>query len=418
MEFFLAWRYFKPRRNAVSLITLISLVGVALGVAVLIVVLSVMTGFTDLMKQKLLETTSHIQIEDHRYGFIRNPDAVLQVIRDAGAEGVPVTIRQSLVQHGEKFIPKTLIGIDPDAAAGSFHLQDMLKYGAMSVNSNEIMISTRIANELRLGPGGRMLIHSPAKIARMINVNKQGQINIRKDSDVYLPEEFTISGIYSFNKYDFDSQIIFVNRDNVNDMFDIPWGGASAIYVWTKDPFHLDAELAILKEKLPGYSLTTWQEMNSMMLGALQMEKAMMFFLLIFIVLVAAFSITNTLITVVVQKTREIGLLKALGSSSRTVMGIFLLQGFFVGIMGAAFGTLLGVGVIYYRNNILELLRSGMKMHVFPPELYFFNQLPARIIVADVALIIVISIVLCTLGAVIPAWRAARLEPAQALRNE
>ncbi len=421
MEFFLAWRYFKPRRNAVSLITLISLVGVALGVAVLIVVLAVMTGFTDLMKKKLLETTSHIQIENDYYGYIQKPKPVMEIVKKLGAEAVPVTIRQVLVQRGEKFEPKTIIGIDPgvDKSAVKFNLADMIRYGKLSLNSNEVLVSTRIANQLRLGLGSRMLIHSPAKIARMINVTKQGQVSIKKNSDVYLPSEFTITGMFSFNKYDFDSQVIFVNRDDANDMFDIPWGGCTSVFVWTDDPFHLDGIEASLKKQLPGdYSVITWQEKNSMMLGALQMEKSMMFFLLIFIVLVAAFSITNTLITVVVQKTREIGLLKALGSSSRMVMSIFLMQGFFVGIIGALMGTGLGITIIYFRNNILQWLRESLHMHVFPPELYFFNQLPARIIPSDVALIVVISVILCTLGAVIPAWRAARLEPAQALRNE
>ncbi len=420
MEFFLAWRYFKPRRNAVSLITLISLVGVALGVAVLIVVLAVMTGFTNIMKEKLLETTSHIQIEHEYYGYIKNPKPIMDVVKKLGGEAVPVTIRQVLVQRGEQFLPKTLIGIDPgmDKSAARFNLSNKILYGKLLLNSNDVLVSTRIARQLHLGLGSRMLIHSPAKIAKMINVNKKGQVSIKKNTDVYLPDEFTITGIFSFNKYDFDIQVMFVNRDDANDMFSIPWGGCSSVFVWTDDPFHLDQMEASLKKQLPGYIVTTWQERNSTILGALQMEKSMMFFLLIFIVLVAAFSITNTLITVVVQKTREIGLLKALGSSSRMIMSIFVLQGFFVGIIGSLLGTGLGILIIFFRNNILQWIREKLDMHVFPPELYFFNELPAQIVPSDVALIVIISVVLCTLGAVIPAWRAARLEPAQALRNE
>ncbi|MDD3118812.1 MAG: FtsX-like permease family protein, partial [Victivallales bacterium] len=237
-------------------------------------------------------------------------------------------------------------------------------------------------------------------------------------NEVYLPDEFIVSGIFSFGKYDFDSNIIFVNRDDANDLFEMPWGSASAVYVWTPNPFDLDGIVKKLSRELRGMDIKSWQEINRNLLGVLQMEKNMMFFLLIFIVLVAAFSITNTLITVVVQKTREIGLLRSLGASSGTIMSVFILQGFFVGLIGTVLGTALGITVIYFRNNILDFMSQVAKRPLFPPEFYFFNQLPAHITWHDLLLIGLISIILCTLGAVIPAWRAARLTPAEALRYE
>ena len=162
----------------------------------------------------------------------------------------------------------------------------------------------------------------------------------------------------------------------------------------------------------------SWEDMNKQILGVLAVEKNMMFFLLIFIVLVAAFSITNTLITTVIQKTREIGLLKSMGVTSGAIMRIFVLQGAFVGILGSAFGVLLGWLVITYRMNILDVMRHVTGMEIFPKQLYLFNELPAHIVWSDVALIVVISILLCTCGALIPAFRAAKLDPARALRYE
>jgi lipoprotein-releasing system permease protein len=147
-------------------------------------------------------------------------------------------------------------------------------------------------------------------------------------------------------------------------------------------------------------------------------EKNMMFFLLVFIVLVAAFSITNTLITMVFQKTREIGLLKALGATSGTVMRIFILQGMFVGIVGSILGTLSGIMVVYWRNNILHFSSRVFGLDLFPPEFYYFDGLPAKIITGDIVIVVVVTIVLCTVGGIIPAWRAAKLDPAKALRNE
>jgi lipoprotein-releasing system permease protein len=179
-------------------------------------------------------------------------------------------------------------------------------------------------------------------------------------------------------------------------------------------------EVRGLREALAGkgYNVLTWKQMNRKFLGVLDVEKNMQFFLLIFIVLVAAFSITNTLITVVVQKTREIGLLKALGARNVSVLYIFLFQGFIVGVLGTIFGTLLGLAVIHWRNNILLFLRKITGQEIFPREYYIFSQLPATVNVHDLLVIAVISILLCTLGGLIPAWRAAKLDPARALRYE
>ena len=144
----------------------------------------------------------------------------------------------------------------------------------------------------------------------------------------------------------------------------------------------------------------------------------MQFFLLIFIVLVAAFSITNTLITSIYQKTREIGLLKALGCTDGSIMRIFILQGFLVGLIGSICGTVSGYLVIRFRQDIVDFASMISGQELFPKKFYFFDQLPAEIILSDVLFIVISSIVLCTVGALLPALRAARLQPSEALRYE
>jgi lipoprotein-releasing system permease protein len=169
---------------------------------------------------------------------------------------------------------------------------------------------------------------------------------------------------------------------------------------------------------MPQTRVIGWEEANRNFLEVLEVEKLMMFFLLIFIVLVAAFSITNTLITSVYQKTREIGLLKALGCTDGSVMRIFIMQGFLVGLIGSISGTILGYLVIRFRQNILNFASMVSGQELFPKKFYFFDQLPAQIIFSDVAFIVICSIVLCTVGALLPALRAARLHPSEALRYE
>lgn len=422
-ELFLAWRYLRPKRNAISVITCISVVGVSLGVAVLMIVLAVMTGFTDLMKEKILETTAHLQVQtyvtyDNPRAVIRKPGPVIAKMKECGIDGAPIVYSQVLAQSKDSFYPKSLIGIDP-ANTGRFNLKGTIKLGRYSLEKGEVLISEVIANNLDISVGDKILLHSPNKLSKMVKVKKNGQIEASKMNEVYLPDEFTVSGIYTFEKFDFDNMVIFMNLDDADELVGLPWGACSMIYGWVKDPFDMKDETTQLSSKLPyGMYVRSWADMKQRLLGVLAVEKNMMFFLLIFIVLVAAFSIANTLITVVIQKTREIGLLKSLGATSGGVMRIFILQGFLVGVIGTVSGTTLGFLIIYFRNGIMRFVSRNTGIELFPKEFYYFNELPAHIVPSDVIWIAVVSIALCTFGALIPAWRAAMLDPARSLRYE
>jgi lipoprotein-releasing system permease protein len=418
-DLFLAWRYLKPKRNAVSFITCISIIGVTLGVGVLIVVLAIMTGFTDEMKEKMIDTMAHIQIMDHRTGYVSNPDKITKSVQALDCKASPVVYKHALIQKGEHLVPKTVIGIRPDEKQSSIDVSKYVIVGNFSLKKGEAIVSDIIAEELNLRVGDKIILHSPAKITKMFKYEegKGFKFNDEK-AKVFLPDECIISGIFTFGKYDFDSTTIFMNIDDANDLFEMPWDSATAIYIRTKDPFHLENTLNALRKELPNLQVYSWQQMNKQFLGVLEVEKNMMFFLLIFIVLVAAFSISNTLITVVLQKTREIGLIKALGASPLTIMRTFVLQGFIVGVLGTLGGTVFGLAVVHWRNQIMHIMSVVSGHEFFPKKYYFFSELPARIVAGDLLVICIVSIVLCTVGAFLPAWRAARLDPVKALRYE
>ncbi len=415
-DLFLAWKYFKPKRSAVSVITLISVIGVALGVGVLIVVLAVMTGFSDKMKEKLLETTSHAQIYSRNGGYIPDPEQVRKAVEKNGGSALPVVVSPVLLQIGERFVPKQLIAFDADAGAKQFKIGESVERGRFSLERGEMMVSYLTARDLEIQPGSKVLVHSPSRLAGLVRRDENGKLVLSERT--YLPGEFRVPGTFAFGKYDFDRDVIFLNLEDADELFGLPLGAATGVYVWTADPFHMEEFLENLKKDLPACEVYSWQELNGRLLGVLNVEKNMQFFLLVFIVLVAAFSITNTLITTVIQKTREIGVLKSMGATSGSVMRIFILQGFFVGWIGTVCGIGLGVLVVHYRMAILRALRFVTGQEIFPKEFYFFSELPAHIVTGDVLWIAVISILLCTFGGVIPAFRAAKLDPAGALRYE
>ncbi len=321
-EIFLALRHLRPRRSAVSLITLTSLIGVILGVTVLMVVLAVMTGFTERMKQKLVETQAHFQIDDRAY-VITEPRKIVDAVKKAGARACPVMQGPVLAQFKGILDPGIMIfGVHEEDLKKQFDCKAMMKEGTLDFEGKGLVISREISSRWGLGVGDKVMIHSAKKLTGLVTFVKGGGVKLNDKASAYLPTEFTIKGIYEVGKYDFDRAVIFCDIDTAAELFNFNWGTASAVLGWSPDPFDQEKLLNKLREELYAYRIVSWEEKNQQLLGVLAVEKRMMFFLLIFIVLVAAFSIANTLITSIYQKTREIGMLKALGMTESRIVAM------------------------------------------------------------------------------------------------
>lgn len=416
----LALRYLRPKRTFISAITLLSLIGPALGVAILIIVTSVMSGFDEDIRNGILSVQAHVYVNPAAgQPVIADPAAIIKTLAAAGVRAAPVIEGPVLIQVRGSSSVRMAKGIRPELEKGVTNISTNGRFsGRFEIREGEALIGSAMARELGLQIGDELLIHAPQRLTGNITWQEDGNIRVKEPDEVYVPESVRVAGIFAMGVYDFDSGLILLHLDQAADLFGHDWGTATSIHGRVPDPFRMEALLATLREELPQYTVRSWQEANQLLFGALRVEKTLMVFLLTFIVVVAAFGIAGTLITVAVQKTREIGVLKAMGMGRGLVARIFLLVGGIIGCIGTLIGVGLGLLVIRYRDVIAGVLSRGMGVDVFPPELYHLTQIPGKPMALDVALITLMSLLICILASLIPALYASALSPARALQEE
>jgi lipoprotein-releasing system permease protein len=423
-ELLLALRYLRPRRTFVSIITLISIIGVALGVAVLIIVLSVMSGFDHDFREKIIGFNAHLtvtQVDAAQDSVpLKNYQAVAdKIVTNKKVRGVaPFVIGPVLVEtQGDtnrqalQDAP-VLRGVDPASEGKVSTLPSKIIFGKFDLSGHGMVVGTDFANNMHLQIGDHLSVYSAREIKKMKAAYD------RKEYETILPDDYEVRGIFDIGYYEYDAHIIVTSLENAQDMYDLD-DSVHGLFVTLDDPY----QAALVRTQLlnmlgENYSISTWMEQSSVMLNALEVEKNVMFYLLFFIVLVAALCILSAQITFVIQKTREIGMLKALGASKLQISGIFLFQSAIIGVIGVTSGFGLGMLAVQYRNEFLHLMRHLTGWELFPASVYGFGELPALITPSDVAVICIASFVICLFGGLLPAWRAGRLKPVEALRYE
>jgi len=422
-ELLLALRYLRPKRTFVSIITLISIVGVALGVAVLIIVISVMSGFDHDLREKILGFNAHIVVYNNRgnnrstmldYARIANVIASNNNVRSVS----PVVMGKVLVETQPETNQQAAVdapilrGVDPRTGGSVSVLPQSMLEGKFDLSGRGVVIGSEFARNLQLHVGDRLSIYSPHDIEQMRK--NRGKEN----EEAILPEDYEVRGIYDVGYYEFNSLFIVTSLENAQDLYDLG-DSVHDLEVMLKDPYSATEVKGQLEQTLGDeFVVYTWMEQNSTILNALIVEKNVMFYLLFFIVLVAALCILSAQITFVVQKTREIGMLKALGATNLQISGVFLSQSAIIGVLGVLAGYGLGILALTYRNEFLHFMNHWTGFELFPASIYGFSELPAIIDTRDIVLICGSSFVICILGGVLPAIRAGRLKPVEALRYE
>jgi len=417
-ELLLALRYLRPKRTFVSVITLISVLGVTLGVAVLIIVISVMSGFDKQLRDKILGFNTHLKVlpigetmKDYAavariVASNRNVKAVAPFVMG------PVLVRTEPATGQARVGAPYLRGILPNVETNISVLPNSIVEGKFDVSDRGLLVGVEFARNMDLMVGDRVEIGSPSVLRKWEESNK------KTNAPVPVLPEYEVRGIFDVGYYEYNVSFIVTSLRDAQELYDLD-DSVHGLLVMLHDPYQaplVEEELALVLG--PNYGIRTWMQENAPLLNALIVEKNVMFYLLFFIMIVAALCILSALITFVVQKTREIGMLKALGATDLQVSLIFLSQGALVGAIGDLAGYGLGMLALTYRNEFLHFMNRMTGFELFPASIYGFADLPALIFPRDILLICGSAWIVCILGGVIPAWRAGRLRPVEALRYE
>jgi len=413
-ELILGWRYTRAgrasRRNGfISFISGVSMLGIALGVAALIIVLSVMNGFQKEVRDRMLGVISHIEV--FAPGGSALPDlaqTLAEVRQNPQVVGAaPFIAAQALLARGEDMKGVLVRGIDPALEGNVTDLAAQLK---------DSVFPKLLSGEFGVVLGG--------ELARAMGVRTGDTVTLIAPSGQVTPagvvprlKQMTVVGTFDSGHFEFDSALVLMHQDDAGRIFRLE--GPTGIRVKLQN-LHLAREVATqLVSSLSGDLLVRdWTRQNRTWFAAVQLEKRMMFIILTLIVAVAAFNLVSTLVMTVTDKRADIAILRTLGASPASIMGVFMVQGAMVGVIGTLSGLALGLGVALNIDVIVPALERLLNASFLPRDIYLISRMPSEPQYADIMPIVVISLVLAFLATLYPSWRASRVNPAEALRYE
>jgi lipoprotein-releasing system permease protein len=420
-EVFISFRYLKARRRqrSVSVISFISTAGVAVGVMALIVVMAVMSGFEFDLRNKILGTNAHIWVLRYGERGIEEPDAALAAIRQVPGvtAASPFTYNEVLLTAGGRTAGAVLRGVDLASAVETTDFRKTLK--SASADLTAAMNTSRPA----FPPDGIVL---GSILAGSLGVSVGSPV------DVLLPlggdlsplgviprmRRFSLVGIFQTGFAEFDSKLAMIAIPSAQQLFRMGTA-VTGIEVRVQDIYQADGVAEALRAKLRfPYFTRTWMELNKNFFSALRVERIVMFVILTMIVLVAAFGIVSTLIMLVMQKRKEIAILKSMGATNRSIMGIFIVQGVIIGIAGTALGLLAGLLIAHNLDPIVAAVEWVFGFKAFPQDVYLLDKLPARVLWPDVLAIGITAFLVSLLATILPSRQAAQIDPVVAIRYE
>jgi len=415
-EWFIGLRYLKAKRKQtfISIITVISIAGVMVGVMALIVVLAVMSGFEKTLKEKILGTQAHLHLlKATQEGLDQYQEVTKRVEETKGVvSAAPFIISQVMLSSESNVFGVVLKGIDPDRVGRVTELANNIKAGRLENlkggkegDSPGIILGVELAKHLSVSLNDSIQVISP-----LGTVTPMGMMPKMK--------RFRVKGIFYSGMYEFDNTMAYVSLQSAQKFFSMG-DRVTGIEIKTEDIYKVKEVGREIRRKM-GFPFWTkdWMEMNRNLFSALRLEKIAMFIILVLIVLVAAFNIISTLIMVVMEKNKDIAILKSMGASSRSILKIFTIEGGVIGVVGTVLGTILGLGAAFNLEKITDFVERLFGFKILSSDVYYIDKLPSQVNPLDVILIVLTAVLISLLATLYPSWRASKLDPAEALRYE
>jgi lipoprotein-releasing system permease protein len=405
-ELFLGLRYLKAKRKQafISIITVISVVGVMVGVMALIVVLSVMNGFREDLISKILGVNSHLVVLSHHGAFSEYEEAADKAQTVEGVLGTtPFIYSQVMVNSLGNVSGAVLRGLDTETAGSVINIEPMIRKGSLSSLDKThdglpaIITGKELSRQLGIQPGEVLTVVSP--LGKLTPLGRVPQ-----------SRKYKVTALFDSGMYEYDTSMVYISLKEAQDFLGMG-NKVTGIEVKVTDIYKADRIGDAVAQKL-GFPYWTkdWKLMNRSLVSALKLEKLAMFVILIMIVLVGALNIISTLVMVVMEKNRDMAILRAMGATARSIMVIFIFQGLLVGVVGTLAGLASGLGLCH--------LLAKYKFITLPADVYYISTLPVRVEIPDVVLVTLAAIVISFVATIYPSWHASRLNPVEALRYE
>ncbi|MFQ5894309.1 MAG: lipoprotein-releasing ABC transporter permease subunit [Nitrospinota bacterium] len=425
-EWRIGLRYLRAGRQSrfVSLVTWISVGGVAVGVMALIVVIGVMSGFERELRNKILGAQSHVIVLQYGgRGMADHRQVIGRVERVKGVVSASPFIYNQVMLTSRDGVSGTVVrGVDPALEGRVTEIEKNMRAGSLRALA-DYRPPPRSGGDAEGAPP-RAAIILGKELARSLGVGEGDDVTMVSPLGTMTPaglipraRRFRVVGVFESGFYQYDSGLSLITLAEAQRFFDLP-GRVTGVEVRVRDIFRADRVAEAIRGELGfPYFTRSWKEMNRNLFSALRLEKVTMFVILVLIILVAAFNIVGSLVMVVMEKAKDIAILKSMGATNGGIMKVFMVEGVMVGLVGTALGTLGGLGVAWRLDAIEGFVERNFGLDILPPSVYYIDRLPVQINALDVTWIILVAFFLCTVATTYPAWRASRVDPVEVLRH-